>query len=166
MVSGRRWTPLLGAATLSLGALFVTQLVPGTARAGGTCPENMWSSHGSCCELGNEYVRSKNQCLPMRPERRCVEGHLDDCVVAGRQLEQRGSIGAGYAAELYRYACDEGHAPACRGLGGLYERGLGVEQDETRGRTLYVQACDGGDAPACTVLAERMLGDESLTSRA
>ena len=102
----------------------------------------------------------------MRPERRCVEGHLDDCVVAGRQLEQRGSIGAGYAAELYKYACDEGHAPACRGLGGLHERGVGVEQDEPRGRALYVQACEGGDAPACTLLAERMIGDESTTTRA
>ncbi|MDB4975399.1 MAG: Sel1 domain protein repeat-containing protein [Myxococcaceae bacterium] len=155
------WHVLLGAATLALGGLALT----GPAHAGPSCPEG-WASHGSCCELGNEYVASKNQCLPMRPERRCVEGHLDDCVVAGRQLEQRGSIGAGYAAELYRYACDEGHAPACRGLGGLHEKGLGVERDEVRGRALYVQACDGGDAPACTLLAEQMISDASTSERA
>ena len=150
----------------ALGVTLVGLAQPEQAQAGSACPEGLWASHGSCCELGNEYVASKNQCLPMRPERRCVEGHLDDCVVAGRQLEQRGSIGAGYAAELYRYACDEGHAPACRGLGGLVERGLGIERDEARSRGLYVQACDGGDAPACTLLAEQMLGDESKTTRA
>jgi len=131
------------------------------AEAHGSCPDGMWASRGSCCELGSEYVASKNQCMPVRPERRCVEGHLDDCVVAGRQLETRGSIGAGYAAELYKYACDEGHAPACRGLGRLTERGEGIERNEARGRELYEQACEGGDAPACTVLAEKMMGEES-----
>jgi uncharacterized protein len=138
----------------------------GSAHASGNCPEGMWASHGSCCELGEEYVASKNQCMPVRPERRCIEGHLDDCVVAGRQLEQRGSIGAGYAAELYRYACDEGHAPACRGLGGLTDKGLGVERDAVRAHTLYEQACAGGDAPACTLLAERMIGERDSSTRA
>jgi uncharacterized protein len=126
----------------------------------------MWGSHGSCCELGEEYVRSKNQCMPVRPERRCVEGHLDDCVVAGRQLEGRGSIGAGYAAELYKYACDEGHAPACRGLGGLTERGQGLDKDAAGAQTLYEQACAGGDAPACTLLAERMMSQRDGATRA
>lgn len=148
--------------------LFGLCMLPFTspALAGPSCPEGMWSSHGSCCDLGNEYVASKNQCMPVRPERRCVEGHLDQCVLAGRQLEQRGSIGAGYAAELYRYACDEGHAPACRGLGGLYERGVGVERDEARAQALQQQACDGGDAPACTRIAEQMLAQESQAPRA
>lgn len=136
------------------------------ARADSTCPAGMWASRSSCCELGSEYVESKNQCLPVRPERRCVEGHYDDCVIAARQLEQRGTIGAGYAAELYRYACDQGHAPACRGLGGLHERGLGVTKDEARGRALLEQACDGGDAPACTALAEKMIGEESRAGAA
>lgn len=137
-----------------------------SAGAGAGCPQGMWSSRDSCCELGTEYIESKNQCLPVRPERRCVEGHLDDCVAAGRQLEERGTIGAGYAAELYRYACDQGHAPACRGLGGLHERGLGVERDDARGKALYEQACAGGDARACTTLAEKMLGDESRQASA
>lgn len=131
------------------------------ARANGRCPSGMWASNDSCCELGSEYVASKNQCMPVRPERRCVEGHFDDCVAAGRQLEQRGTIGAGYAVELYRYACEEGHAPACRGLAGLYEQGLGVEKDESRGRELYEQACDGGDAPACTVVAGKLMSEPS-----
>lgn len=157
-MDGVRLGLLLGLAALSYA---------GDAAASGSCPAGMWASHGSCCELGNEYVASKNQCMPVRPERRCVEGHLDDCVVAGRQLEQRGSIGAGYASELYKYACDEGHAPACRGLGGLHERGLGVEKkDELRARELYTQACEGGDAPACTLLAERMIQESSKETKA
>jgi hypothetical protein len=136
------------------------------AQASGACPDGMWGSNGSCCDLGEEYVASKNQCMPVRPERRCVEGHLDDCVVAGRQLETRGSIGAGYAAELYKYACDEGHAPACRGLGGLTERGTGVSRDAAQAHALYEQACAGGDAPACTLLAERMLSEREGNTRA
>lgn len=114
-------------------------------------------SEGSCCDVGNEYVPAKNQCLPVRPERRCVAGHLDDCVIAGRDLEQRGTAGASYAAELYRYACEEGFAPGCRGLGSLYMRGVGLERDEARGRVLYEEACDHGDAVGCTQLAKMML---------
>ena len=148
----------------AVGALVLAQA--GVAAAGSSCPAGMWASGGSCCELGNEYVSSKNQCMPVRPERRCVEGHLDDCVAAGRQLEERGSIGAGYAAELYRYACDEGHAPACRGLGGLHDRGIGVDKDVERGRALYEQACDGGDAPACTWLAGKLIGEASKHGKA
>jgi len=149
------------------GFAFAGVLLSGSqVHAGATCPNGMWASRASCCELGSEYVESKNQCLPVRPERRCVEGHLDDCVAAGKQLEQRGTIGAGYAAELYRYACDQGHAPACRGLGSLHERGVGVDRDDSRGRALYVQACEGGDAPACTLLAEKMIGEGTRTNDA
>jgi TPR repeat protein len=153
---------LLGAA-----ALYALLLTPAqSAQASATCPDGMWASRGSCCELGEEYVASQNQCMPVRPERRCVEGHLDDCVVAGRQLEGRGSIGAGYAVELYRYGCDEGHAPACRGLAGLTERGQGIERDAAGAQALYEQACAGGDAPACTLLAERMIGQRDGSTRA
>lgn len=146
---------VVGLAVLALGLAQAS-----TAQASSKCPSGTWWSKGSCCELGNEYVPSKNQCMPVRPERRCIEGHYDDCVTAGRQLEQRGAIGAGYAAELYKFACEEGHAPACRGLGGLHEKGLGVDKDEGRGRALYEQACAGGDAPACTLLAEKLLAEE------
>ncbi|MET0339777.1 MAG: tetratricopeptide repeat protein [Polyangiales bacterium] len=146
---------VIGLAALALGLAHASD-----AEASGKCPTGTWWSKGSCCELGNEYVASKNQCMPVRPERRCIEGHYDDCVSAGRQLEQRGSIGAGYAAELYKFACEEGHAPACRGLGGLHDRGLGVDKDESRGRALYEQACAGGDAPACTLLAEKLLAEQ------
>lgn len=153
---------VLYAALCAVGALLTTSDVD----AGASCPESMWASHGTCCALGTEYVASKNECLPVRPERRCVQGHLDACVTAGKQLEQRGSVGAGYAAELYRYACDQDHAPACRGLGSMHERGLSVDRDEARAHALYVQACEGGDAPACTVLAEKMVGEGPATSHA
>ncbi len=126
------------------------------AAAAPHCPSGMWASEGSCCAVGTEYVTSKNQCMPVRPERRCVAGHLDDCVIAGRELETRGASGASYAAELYRYACEEGYAPGCRGLGALYLRGEGLDRDEARGRVLFEEACDGGDAVACTQLAKML----------
>src|SRR5690349_5944502 len=96
---------VLTAATLSLG-LSVAQ----TARAVPHCPTGMWLAQGSCCEVGSEYVPSKNRCMPVRAERRCVAGHLDECVAAGRDLETQGTSGASYSAELYRYACEEGYA--------------------------------------------------------
>ncbi len=121
------------------------------------CPTGMWLANGSCCEVGSEYVASKNQCMPVRAERRCVAGHLDECVAAGRDLETRGEAEASYSAELYRYACEEGYAPGCRGLGSLYYRGLGLPRDEARGRVLYEESCAGGDAVGCTTLAKLLL---------
>jgi TPR repeat protein len=120
----------------------------------------MWSSQGSCCPVGSDYVASKNQCLPARAERRCVAGHLDACVTAGEDLEARGGAeGPGYSAELYRYACEEGYAPGCRHLGTLYYKGLGLKADAARGQVLYEESCDGGDAVACTLLAKVLLRD-------
>lgn len=141
-------------------------LATDAAEARPRCPEGFWLSSGSCCAVGSEYVPAKNQCMPVRPERRCVAGHLDDCVSAARDLEQRGASSASYSAELYRYACEEGYAPGCRGLGSLYHRGLGLERDEARARVLYEESCDGGDAPGCTVLAKLLLDEGSDAMRA
>lgn len=150
----RRETVKWGARlTLFLAALFAPQLSPQLASAREHCPIGMWFSGDSCCEPGTEYVSSKNQCMPVRPERRCAQGHLDDCVTAARSLEQHGSQGEGYAVELYRYACEEGHAPGCRGLAQLYHEGRGVERDARRAMTLWEDACAQGDAPSCTTLA-------------
>jgi hypothetical protein len=110
----------------------------------------------TCCELGFEYVSAKNRCLPARPERRCVAGHLDACVAAAEDLKQRSELGATYAAEFYRYACDEGHAPACRGLAELYESGAGVKRDRPRALQLWEDACAHGDARSCTILAHTL----------
>jgi TPR repeat protein len=123
------------------------------------CPVGMLASRGTCCEVGSEYIASKNECMIVRPERRCLAGHLDDCVQAGRELENEGGMGANYASELYRFACEEGHAPGCRGLGAMYRVGKGVDKDESRGRELYEQACSMGDAPACTQVARWMLSE-------
>jgi TPR repeat protein len=133
--------------------LFVTVVWAESAAAKERCPNGMWPSAGSCCEPGSEYVASKNECLPVRPERRCAQGHLDDCVTAARSLETAGDVGEGYAVELYRFACEEGHAPGCRGLAQLYNEGRGVERDARRAMALWEDACAQGDAPACTILA-------------
>lgn len=139
--------------TLFLAALFSLQLSQASVSAKEHCPNGMWASGASCCEPGTEYVSSKNQCLVVRPERRCAQGHLDDCVTAARSLEQHGTAGEGYAVELYRYACEEGHAPGCRGLAQLYFDGRGIERDTRRASTLWEDACAQGDAPSCTTLA-------------
>jgi TPR repeat protein len=147
-----RWALFL--APIASGAL-----VPGAADAAGKCPVGMQASQNTCCDVGREYIANRNECMRVRPERRCLAGHLDDCVQAGKELENEGGMGANYAAELYRFACEEGHAPACRGLGAMYRVGKGVDKDEARGRELYEQACAQGDAPACTQVAHFMLDD-------
>jgi len=139
--------------TLFFAALFAPMLSAGVCQAKEHCPVGMWASADSCCEPGTEYVASKKQCLTVRPERRCAQGHLDDCVAAARGLETQGSAGESYAVELYRYACEEGHAPGCRGLAQLYHEGRGVERDQRRAQTLWEDACAQGDAPSCTTLA-------------
>jgi TPR repeat protein len=141
-------------------------LVPGIVNAGGQCPVGMVGSADTCCEVGREYVATRNECMRVRPERRCLAGHLDDCVQAGRELENEGGMGANYAAELYRFACEEGHAPACRGLGAMYRAGKGVDKDEARGRELVEQACAQGDAAACTQVARFMLDDPNASAAA
>lgn len=144
---------------MTLCAVFVSGFSVQRAMAKEHCPAGLWPSAGSCCEPGSEYVASKNQCLAVRPERRCAQGHLDDCVTAARGLEQQGKVGEGYAVELFRYACEEGHAPGCRGLAQLYNEGRGVERDAKRAMALWEDACAQGDAPACTTLAHLLAKD-------
>jgi TPR repeat protein len=150
MRSSLRWGARFA---VSCAALIAAQLSSPQALAKEHCPFGTWLSGDSCCEPGSEYVPSKNQCMPVRPERRCAQGHLDDCVTAARNLEQHGDVGEGYAVELYRFACEEGHAPGCRGLAQLYDEGRGVERDSRRAMTLWEDACAQGDAPSCTILA-------------
>ncbi len=146
-------------------ALIAAQLSSPQALAKEQCPFGTWLSGETCCEPGSEYVPSKNQCMPVRPERRCAMGHLDDCVAAARNLEQHGKVGEGYAVELYRFACEEGHAPGCRGLAQLYEDGRGVERDGRRAMSLWEDACAQGDAPSCTILAHLLTKQGAVDSR-
>jgi TPR repeat protein len=148
-----RGTLVWVARVATFSAVFLSGFLVQRASAKEHCPSDLWPSAGSCCEPGSEYVASKNQCMPVRPERRCAQGHLDDCVTAARSLEQHGNVGEGYAVELYRYACEEGHSPGCRGLAQLYSDGRGVERDAKRAQALWEDACSQGDAPSCTTLA-------------
>jgi TPR repeat protein len=86
-------------------------------------------------------------------------------VTAARSLEQQGSVGEGYAVELYRYACEEGHAPGCRGLAQLYNEGRGVARDADRAMALWEDACAQGDAPACTILARLFAKQDAADAR-
>lgn len=127
------------------------------AQARDMCPIGMAASGPTCCAVGTEYVSSKNACLEYRPERHCAEGHLDACVAAARELEGKSAVGAGYAAELYRFACESGAAAGCRGLGGLYRDGRGIDVDLPRAKALLEQACAAGDALSCVDAAELTL---------
>src|SRR5258708_27877635 len=56
------------------------------------------------------------------------------------------------AEELYRRACDGGHANGCTNLGVLYQNGVGVSKDTRRAAKLYQGACDRGSFTACSNL--------------
>jgi len=162
----KRWFPsIVRDGSSAVVTLLFSMLFAAPAHADQACPFGLWASAGTCCEVGNEYVDAKQACMPVRPERRCVQGHLDDCVGAARALELRSTVGAGYALELYRYACDEGYAPGCRGLGSLYERGSAVARDPKRAVTLWESACAHGDAPSCTLLARALVRNGSADGR-
>ncbi len=55
-------------------------------------------------------------------------------------------------------AMNRGYLPACCWLGGLYERGLGVEKNPDLARTLYAQGAEGGDAESQFALMRMMSG--------
>jgi TPR repeat protein len=117
----------------------------------------MVSSESTCCPLGTEYVAEHHACLAYRPERHCASGRLDACVEAARDLEGRDQVASGYAAELYRFACEQGAAAGCHGLGRMYLRGEGVSADPSRGLSLLARSCIQGATPACMELADRTL---------
>jgi hypothetical protein len=56
------------------------------------------------------------------------------------------------AVELFKKACDAGHAGGCSSLGVMYDEGRGVAKDEAGAVELYWKACDGGDAQGCFML--------------
>jgi TPR repeat protein len=50
---------------------------------------------------------------------------------------------------LYRRACDEDHAAACRKLGRLHLKGDGVDRIPTKAKELFARACALGDEAGC-----------------
>src|ERR1700758_4161797 len=57
------------------------------------------------------------------------------------------------AARIYQESCNGGNGSACTNLAYLYERGLGVDKDESVSASLYRQGCDANDAQGCSNLA-------------
>ncbi len=165
MVVRKRFNPSL---LLSHGlfAVLGAFALSDVASARGVCPLGMASSGPTCCAVDTEYVANKNACMPYRPERHCAEGRLDACIAAARELEDKSTVAAGYAAELYRFACESGAAAACRGLGLLYRDGQGIDTDVVRARALLEQACSQGDALSCVDASELTLAVSSDTIQA
>jgi uncharacterized protein len=77
----------------------------------------------------------------------CHAGDAEGCYQLGRARYAAGDVR--HAAAALCKACTSAHAPACDGLGVLYEQGRGVAQDPTRARDLYRQACEAGYVAAC-----------------
>ena len=87
--------------------------------------------YGRACESGNPVA-----CYNLA-NLRFAEG-------GGRQV---------VASELYRRACRDGLAAACRSAGYQAERGLGITADPSTAALLYSEACIIGDGRGCYYLA-------------
>lgn len=46
-------------------------------------------------------------------------------------------------------SCYSGSTAGCHNLGVLYQRGLGVNQDDSKAKELYKKACDGKLQEGC-----------------
>ena len=57
---------------------------------------------------------------------------------------------------LNQRACDGAVAKGCYSLAYMYQRGLGVTQDEVKASALIQKACDGEVGEACTEIGEAL----------
>lgn len=90
-------------------------------------------------------------------ERACDLGGSVACLILGEQ--QLDANNPSRAAHYFERACWIGAAQACGTLGALYDRGLGVSQNDSRALALLKAACRLGDPGSCVVLIDR---DEPL----
>src|SRR5260370_32716914 len=84
----------------------------------------------------------------------CKKANYASCDSLGLMYEDGDGVAkdAKRAEELYRRACDGGHANGCTNLGVLYQNGNGVVKDGARAAKLYQRACDGGSFMGCSNL--------------
>src|SRR5260370_23865518 len=82
------------------------------------------------------------------------KGNYGSCDSLGLMYEEGDGVAKDgkRAEELYRRACDGGHANGCTNLGVLYQNGNGVAKDAARAAKLYQRACDGGSFMGCSNL--------------
>lgn len=87
-------------------------------------------------------------------ERRCREGDLASCNVAGLMHQAGAGVDAdlALAMDYYRLACAGGDATGCTSIGLLYQNGRGVDTDEELAAGQYRLACERGDAFGCDLL--------------
>lgn len=55
--------------------------------------------------------------------------------------------------EMEQQKCDMGNSETCFILGGMFAKGMGVQQDYLLAADFYKKACDGGVADGCSSLA-------------
>ena len=75
-----------------------------------------------------------------------AEMTAEELYQAGQDAKDAGDYAK--AMEYYQMAADLGNAEAWKGIGYLYDYGLGVEQDYVRALEYYQRAADQGDVGA------------------
>src|SRR5258708_22989870 len=82
----------------------------------------------------------------------CEKAKYASCNSLGLMYEEGNGAekDAKRAEELYRRACDGGHANGCTNLGVLYQNGVGVAKDTRRTSMLYKEARARGNLTPCS----------------
>ncbi|MBX3184047.1 MAG: sel1 repeat family protein [Polyangiaceae bacterium] len=110
----------------------------------------------SCSDLGYQYDRGEG--VPKDIKRAeslyikaCEGDNGIGCMNAGITLEDGGKDLA-RAAAFYAKGCKLEAYTACRLLGGMYQTGRGVSQDNAQAKAMFKRACDGGDPDGCKLM--------------
>lgn len=114
-------------------------------------------------ELG---ARKQEALAKMTPQERalyerCVGKELDQCEALGklyedqaRAAQDKATVAQAWrrATIAYKRGCQGGQPVSCVTLGGLYERGEGVKQQDIAAAALYKMACDAKHDAGCVAL--------------
>ncbi|MCC7109734.1 MAG: sel1 repeat family protein [Deltaproteobacteria bacterium] len=105
------------------------------------------------CAAGGRAAWAKDQLdeAEWMLQRACELGDAGTCAEFGRFLRIRRNQPE-RGATFVRYGCERGSPGACRHLGYLHERGLGVRADWVKAAALYLQGCLGKDGEGCYLL--------------
>jgi tetratricopeptide (TPR) repeat protein len=98
---------------------------------------------------GNGVLENKSKASKLY-EKSCRSNYLWACKYLGNIEYHKKNYSK--ANKLYSKACNGNNVSACSTLANLYEKGLGVKQDNVQAITLYSKACEGNNNYACNHL--------------
>ncbi len=113
------------------------------------------------------YERKEREVLLKRGKKELAKGNENNALQLLEESAQMGNIDAAYlaaglykrwhsakmlskAASLYRQACDGEEYKACAALGGMYEKGRGVDINKREALLLYERSCEHDVSKSCT----------------